>query len=559
MIEDRPWYTHLDPEVPPRLDYENIPLFEHLDRAAAEHPDKTAISFKTASVSYRDLHRLAEEVAAGLRADGCQAGDRVVIMLPNLPQAIIAYWGVLKAGCVCVMANPLYMEHELTHLFHDSGARRLITLDMLWEKIALLLDRLELERAYVTRVSDALPGISSWVARYRLWRAGKRPRLGYDHVLRPWKTLFGHGRHSQANILPHSDPALLQYTGGTTGKAKGCELTHANLGANLTQIRAILHAARGGAEVFLGVLPYFHVYGLTVCLTFPTSIAATMVPFPRFDPGEVLATIDKVKPTVFPGAPSVYQALMRQKEFAETDFKALRYCVSGSAPMPREHMRRFKEATGAEILEGYGLTEASPVTHLNPLNGMRKPGTIGIPLPDTDSRVVDMDAGGPDPLPPGKDGELIIKGPQVMKGYWNRPDETATALRNGWLYTGDIARMDEDGYFTIVDRKKDLIISGGFNIYPREIDEVLHGHPKIKEAVVIGIPHKLRGETIKAFVVPLEGEELHRQEVVHYCREKLASYKVPRQVEIRDELPKNLVGKVLRRALRDEELAKRKG
>jgi long-chain acyl-CoA synthetase len=286
-------------------------------------------------------------------------------------------------------------------------------------------------------------------------------------------------------------------------------------------------------------------------------MGATLAPFPRFVPNEILKTIQKLKPTIFPSAPAVFSALLQQKNIEQHDISSIKYCISGSAPIPVETIEKFKRLTGAEIIEGYGLTEASPITHLNPLNGERKYGSIGLPFPDTDARIVDMEVG-TIPLPPGKIGELTIRGPQIMKGYWNRPDETATALRNNWLYTGDIAYMDEQGYFYIVDRKKDLIISGGYNIYPREIDEVLYEHPKIQEAVTVGVPHKARGEIVKAFIVPESDVKLEKSEIIAFCREKMAGYKVPKKIEFREELPKTMVGKILRRALRDEEIKKNK-
>lgn len=559
MIDaDRPWLAHYDAEVPPRLDYENISAFAFLDRTAEESPENTAVVFKNVRLNYAELRRRAEVLAHSLRARGVQRGDRVAIMLPNLPQTIVAYYAVLKAGAVAMMVNPLSMEHELRHQIPDAQCKTIIVLDLLWPKISALWDQLGIETAVVTSIPDALGFPLDWLARFKLWREKRSVKVPYDgkRVLRYKDLLRGSERHSEKSILPHSDLALLQYTGGTTGVSKGCMISHANLVANVTQIRAILHAVGVKPEVFLGILPYFHVYGLTVCLNFPVSVGATLAPLARFDPKEVLGEVNRLKPTIFPGAPSLYLALMQQKDFASTDWSSLRYCVSGSAPMPVELLRRFKEITGAEIVEGYGLTEASPVTHLNPLNGRRKEGSIGLPFPDTEARVVDMVGGGPEPLSVGKEGELILRGPQVMKGYWNRPDETASTLRNGWLYTGDIAVMDEEGYFFIVDRKKDMILTGGYNVYPREIDEVLYEHPKIKEAVAVGIPHRTRGEAIKAFVVVKEGEELERHEVLAWCRQKLASYKVPREVEFRTELPKTLVGKVLRRALREEEMKK---
>ncbi len=553
----RPWLDNYDPSVPAHLDYENIPLYGLLEAAAERHPERPAIVFRNTRLSYRRLSQLTDVAAGSLHALGVRPGDRVAIMLPNLPQTIIAYWAALKAGAAVVMTNPLYMETELTHQLCDAGAETLITLDLLWPKYAALKNRLPVKRVIVTTIPQALSFPMNYLALAKLWREKKLASVPYKgtEVVRWPQIVRGKATFRHAGVSPDEDIALLQYTGGTTGVSKGCMLTHATLVANLTQCRSMLHTLGREPEVFLGILPYFHVYGLTVCLNFPTAIGATLVPFPRFEPADVLAAVNKVKPTVFPGAPSVYMALMQQKHFTDTDFASLKYCVSGSAAMPVEILRRFQEITGAEIIEGYGLTEASPVTHLNPLNGKRKPGTIGLPFPDTDARIVDMELGGIE-LPPGKVGELVIRGPQVMKGYWNRPDDTAQVLRNGWLYTGDIATMDEEGYFTIVDRKKDLIISAGYNIYPREIDEVLYQHPRIKEAVTVGIPHKTRGEVVKAFVVPKNGAKLDKAEIIAFCKEKLAAYKVPRQVEFRADLPKTLVGKVLRRALKEEELAR---
>lgn len=554
---DRPWLTSYDPDVPPTLDYEKVPLFKFLDRAAHKWPKRKAIVFKNWSITYAKLKVQSEIFAANLKAAGIRKGDRVALMLPNLPQTIIALWGVLRAGAVGVMTNPLYMETEIVHQFNDAGVRFCITLDMLWPKLEKLRDQIPVERFYVTTIGEGLRFPLNWLYKLQQWRSGSAPKVAYDDKsVFPFRSLTkGRDRFTDPKITAE-DTALLQYTGGTTGVAKGCILTHFNIGANMQQCQAMMHTLGKKQETFLGILPYFHIYGLTVCLSWPTSIGATLAPFPRYVPLDVLKGIDKLKPTVFPGAPSVYVSLLQQKNIDKYDLKSIEVCVSGSAPMPVEYIEQFeKRSGGASITEGYGLTEASPVTHFNPLVGKSKPGSIGLPFPDTEAKVVDMDVGG-EPLPPGKRGELVIRGPQVMKGYYNRPDATADVLRNGWLYTGDIATMDEEGYFYVVDRKKDLIISGGYNIYPREIDEVLHAHPKIKEAVSVGIPHPARGEIVKAFVVPQDGEELSRSDVIAYCRKKLANYKVPKKVEFRKDLPKTMVGKVLRRALREEEEAK---
>jgi long-chain acyl-CoA synthetase len=407
-------------------------------------------------------------------------------------------------------------------------------------------------------VGDGLKFPLNVLYKVKARREGTAVKVDFDseRVL-PWKSMLsGKARFEPVEVDPAHDLAVLQYTGGTTGVAKGVMLTHDNMAANVQQCIAVLYDIGDEPEVFLGLLPYFHVYGLTVCLNFATALAATVAPYPQFVPQEVLKAIDKVKPTIFPSAPAVFNTLLQQKNIADFDLTSIRYSVTGSAPMPVELTRKFKEITGAEIIEGFGLTEASPITHLNPLRGKRKVGSIGVPFPDTDACIVDMELGSV-PLPPGKVGEMVIKGPQVMQGYWRRPDETASTLRNGWLYTGDIAFMDEEGYFMIVDRKKDMIISGGYNIYPREIDEVLYEHPKVADAVCVGVPHASRGEIVKAYIVPREGQTLEKKEIIGFCREKLANFKVPKQIEFREELPKTIVGKVLRRTLRDEEVSRK--
>lgn len=550
---ERPWLKSYDPEVPVSLDYEKIPLFRFLDRAARKWPKRKAVAFRNWSITYEKLKKQSEIFAANLRREGLRKGDRVAIMMPNLPQTIIAFWGTLRAGGIVVMTNPLYMETEIVHQFNDAGIRFCVTLDMLWPKLDKLRADIPVEKFLVTSISESLKFPLNWLYRFKAKREGHLPNIPFDKkTVLPFKSMLS-GKETYTNDkVDSTDVALLQYTGGTTGVAKGCMLTHDNLGANAQQCYAMLYKLAEEPQIFLGILPYFHIYGLTTCLSYPTLLGATLAPFPRYVPADVLEGIKKLRPTVFPGAPALYISLLQQKTIAKYDITCINYCVSGSAPMPVEYIEQFKEKTQTVITEGYGLTEASPVTHLNPLFGKKKFGSIGLPFPDTDAKIVDMEVGG-EPLPPGKMGELVIRGPQVMKGYYNRPDSTADVLRNGWLYTGDIAYMDDDGYFFIVDRKKDLIISAGYNIYPREIDEVLVQHPDIKEAVAVGIPHEGRGEIVKVFVVPEDDAELSRNDVIGYCREKLANYKVPRRVEFRRELPKTMVGKVLRRALREEE------
>lgn len=559
MELSRPWLEHYDPDVPKSIDFTYRPLFEYLDRTAEKWPKRKAIEFQNWSMTYSKLKQTVEIMAANLRKQGLEPGERVAMMLPNTPQMIMTYWAILKAGGVVTMTNPLYMETEIVHQLNDSGAKMLVTVDLLWSKIEKLRDKLPVRKYFISRISDTLKFPLNCLYKIKCMRDKNTPKVPYDNssVLK-WNILrSGKDTYSAPNVRPE-DTALLQYTGGTTGLSKGCSLSHANLGANMQQCHAMLNKLGHDREIVLGILPYFHIYGLTVCLNFPTLLGATMVPFPRYVPLDVLKTMHKLKPTLFPGAPALYMSLLQQKDLDKFDVASVNYCLSGSSPMPVEGIKQFKDIFGATIVEGFGLTEASPVTHLNPLDGKKKPGSIGMPLPNTDAVIVDMEVGSV-PLPPGKMGELIIRGPQVMKGYYNKPDETAGTLRNGWLYTGDIAYMDEEGYFYIVDRKKDMIISSGYNIYPREVDEVLYKHPKIQEGVTVGLPHKTRGEIIKVYIVLKEGQSMDRSEVVAYCREKLAGYKVPRQVEFRKELPKTMVGKILRRALREEEARKNKG
>jgi len=537
------------------IEHSDRPLFDFLDKAAWRYPRRKALIFQNKTITYSELKIQAETFAASLRLLNINPGDRIAIMLPNLPQSVIAFWGVLKAGGVVVLINPLYMEKEIVHHMEDSGARCLITLDLLWPKIDALRAKLPIKHYVVTSIGESLSFPYNWFYRIKTRRAAQAPGVDFSQEgLVSWKTMMaGKRRFSCGQDACPDTLALLQYTGGTTGQPKGVMLSHRNLSANARQVLALLQQTEDMQHVFLSILPFFHAYGLTASLICPTALAATVLPLPRYVPQDVLAAIKKHRPTIFPGAPSVYISLMQQKNLASYDLRSIKLCVSGSAPLPAEHFKRFQELTGARIIEGYGLTEASPITHANPVfSDRQKAGSIGLPVASTDARIVDMEVGSV-PLPPGKVGELVIRGPQVMKGYWNRPDETAGALRNGWLYTGDIAMMDEEGYFYIVDRKKDMVIVTGYNVYPREIDEVLLEHPKILEAVAVGIADVSRGECIKAYVVLKPGETMTRAEVLGWCRGKLAGYKVPRHVEFREELPKTIVGKVLRRILRAEE------
>lgn len=554
----RPWFDHYDAFVPHTASVWNKPLYAMLDEAAEKYPNRYALIFQNTRITYKKLRERAELFAGALRRMGVRAGQRVAIMLPNLPQTVIAFWGAIKAGAVVVLTNPLYMEKEIVANMQDSGAEHMVLLDMLWPRVAALRDRLPLRNFIVTGAADALSFPLNVLYRLKKRRSKKAP-IPYDNKnVFAWQDFCkGAQRYAAPIADPLRDPIMLQYTGGTTGLPKGVMLTHANLGTNCRQVLDIINVRPETHHTFISLLPFFHVYGLTTGLIIPMALAATTLPLPRYVPQDVLRLIDKRRPTIFPGAPSVYISLLQQKNLASFDLSSIKICVSGSAPLPREIFRRFQEATGAAILEGYGLTEASPITHINPLGKQgQRANSIGMPVPGTDARIVDME-GGSLTLPPGKMGELVVQGPQVMHGYWRRPDETASALRNGWLYTGDLATMDEDGYFYILDRKKDMVLVGGYNVYPREVDEVLLEHPKVLEAVSVGIGDELRGEVLKAYVVPRQGETLTKADVIAWCRQKLANYKVPRLVEFRESLPKTIVGKVLRRALREEEEQKR--
>ncbi len=559
LHHDKPWFAQYDQGVPHQVPPFEGPLYSLLDEAAQKASGAPACIFQNTKISYGKLQRLAETFAASLRLMGVGHGDRVAIMLPNIPQAIIAFWGVMKAGGVVVMINPLYMEKEIIHHIQDSGAKHLIVLDLLWPKLIELRSRLGIEEYIVTSIAESLSFPLNWLYTFR----EKRQRITapvdsipYGKHVHSWKSMFTTREKYSAHDIASDSLALIQYTGGTTGLPKGVMLSHKNMGSNCHQIIAVINHVAQEKHSFVSLLPFFHVYGLSVGLIIPTAIQACVLPMPRYVPQDVLKLIKKHKPTIFPGAPAVYVSLMQQKNLSLYDLSCIKLCISGSAPLSAEHYKRFQELTGAPIVEGYGLSEASPITHINPLFATdRKIASIGLPLPGTDARIVDKEAGSLT-LPVGKLGELVVRGPQVMSGYWNNPDETASALRNGWLYTGDLATMDEQGYFHIMDRKKDMIIVAGYNVYPREIDEVLLEHPHILEAVAVGIEDATRGETIKAYVVVKPGKNMTRSEVTAWCRNKLAGYKVPKMVEFRQELPKTIVGKVLRRVLREEEAQK---
>jgi len=553
---ERLWHKHYDPLVPRTVQYpeECLPLL--LEKTVRQLPGRPATEFFGAQLTYETLWQQILSLAQSLREQGLKPGDRVAIMLPNCPQAIIAYYAVLWLGALAVLTNPLYVEREIEHQWGDAGATVLVVLDHLYPKVEKVLPKTNVRLLVVTSLREYFPFILKVLYPIKARQKKLFTAVPYGGGVLNFSELI---RRTAPTASPCqarlNDLALLQYTGGTTGVAKGVMLTHRNILANVVQISSWFPDLHCGRERFLSILPFFHVFGMTVSMNFPLYAGCTAILVPRFEAEDLLKTIHKRKPTLFPGVPTIFTALMHHPQLQSFDLSSIRFCVTGSAPMPVEVLRRFEDLTGGIIIEGYGLTETSPVTHVNPIGGVRKVGAIGIALPDTDCKVVDLETGERE-VPLGEEGELVVRGPQVMQGYWQMPEETKLVLRDGWLFTGDIAVMDEDGYVFVVDRKKDMIIAGGYNIYPREIDEVLYEHPKILDAVAVGVPDPYRGETVKAFVVLKPGETLTEAEVIQFCRERLAAYKAPRFVEFRESLPKTLVGKVLRKELRREILQK---
>lgn len=559
MVEHRPWLSQYPPEIPAHLDLQAATVQDYLKQTAEKFPDKVAIHFMGKELTYKQVYNYAKKLAAYLQTLGIEKGDRVAIMLPNTPQSIISYYAILMAGGIVVQTNPLYMERELEYQMKDSGAKAIITLDILFPRVSKVIANTDLENVIVTAIKDYLPFpknlVYPFIQKKQYGIIVNVKHEGQNHLYTEIMKMPA-GKIKEYDSDFEEDLALLQYTGGTTGFPKGVMLTHKNLVANAAMSNAWLYKCKPGEEVVLGILPFFHVYGMTAVLILSVMQGSKMVLLPKFDPETTLKTIQKQKPTLFPGAPTIYIGLLNHPDLKKYDLSSIDSCISGSAPLPVEVQEKFEEITGGKLVEGYGLTESSPVTHANFLwDKKRVKGSIGVPWPDTDSIILSMETG--EPLPPGEIGEIAVKGPQVMKGYWNRPEETEQVLKDGWLLTGDLGYMDEEGYFYIVDRKKDMIIAGGFNIYPREIEEVLYEHPAVQEVVAAGIPDPYRGETVKVYVVLKEGAEVTEEELNEYSRKHLAAYKVPRLYEFRKELPKTAVGKILRRALVDEEKAKR--
>ncbi len=558
----RPWLKFYEDGVPHDFTPSRLTLPELLRETAERHPHRVALGFLGANTTYRELWHSVQRLALALEKMGVNPGDRVSLMLPNTPQFVVGFYGALLAGAVVVNTSPLYVAEELCHQLQDSGSETLIILDSFYPRYAAVQDRVPVKRVIVTGIQDALPFPKNLLFPLKARREGTWvdvPDSGhvvkYSDILRFQPPTPGPARRTPEDV------ALLQYTGGTTGTPKGAMLSHRNLVANAEQARAWMTDLKDGQEVTLAAIPFFHVYGMTVAMNLSVLIGATivLVPNPR-DIGMVLSQIETSKATLFPGVPTLYNAINNHAETPRHDLTSIRACISGSAPLLLETARKFREITGgANLVEGYGLTEASPITHTNPIFGEQKTGSIGLPLPGVDAIVVGEDG---QMVAPGEVGELWVAGPNIMLGYWQRSGETAQALRDAhgqtWLLTGDMAVMDEDGYFSIVDRKKDLIIAGGYNIYPREVEEALMSHPAVLEAAAVGLPDPYRGETVHAVVHLKPGTSATEAEIIAHCRQHLSAYKVPRSVEFRsEELPKSAAMKILRRQLAKEALETR--
>ena len=557
--ENKPWLKSYEKGVPESINYEEICMPDILDRTASQFPTNNALIFQGYKLNFTQFKEMVDRFSTCLTDFGVKKGDAVAILLPNMIPCVIAYFAILKIGAITVMNNPLYSDRELEHQFNDSGSKVLITLDLLGNRMIDLRSSTPIKQIVITSIGDYLPFPKNLL--FPL--VAKKKKLAADvkeaqNVYR-WKDCIAKYQPNPPKVKnSFNDIAMYQYTGGTTGVSKGVELTHANLSKQVQQLCAWFPTFEKGAETMLGALPYFHVFGMSVSMNFSVFMGWSQVLVPKPQPEPLLESIKHFKPSFAPLVPTMYIGMLNHPDLKKTDMSCIKGAFSGSAPLPVEVINDFENITGAAIVEGFGMTETTPVTHVNPFaGGARKVGSVGVPISDTLCRIVDLENGTQD-MPVGERGELIVKGPQIMRGYKGKPEETANTLKDGWIYTGDIATMDDDGYFYIVDRKKDMIISGGYNVYPRDIDEVFYMHPKVQEACAIGIPDPTRGESAKVFIVLKEGETATSAELIDFAKKHLATYKLPTEIEFRKELPKTNVGKILRKELRAEELKKRK-
>jgi len=557
-MNDRPWLEHYDKGVPVSIEYPKAPLYHFLEESARKYPDRPCTIFKGAVITYREMSAITDHIAAALADMGVKKGDRVGIFMPNTPQFVMTYFGILKAGAVVVATNPLYTPSEIEHQASDAGIEVMFVMTNFYNTIKKAQPKTKIKKLIVSNLKETLPPVLRVL--FTLLKEKKGGfRLDKLEAGDVWLTellaKYGSASRPAVEVGP-DDTAMFQYSGGTTGVSKGAVAMHRNVVANALQIKNWMTGLQEGQEVVLMAIPLFHVYGMVAGMLFAMAGGASMVmiPNPR-DLKDVLENISKHRPTIFPGVPAMYNGINNHPDVkgGKYNLSSIKACISGSAPLMRETKERFEALTGGKVFEGYGLSEAPTATHCNPLNGINKTGSIGMPLPDVDARIISLDDGETE-MGQGEIGEIVIHGPQVMKGYHNMPTETANTLRKlkdgkTWLYTGDIARIDEDGYFYIVDRKKELIKPGGYQVWPREVEEVLAAHPKVLEVGVAGIPDPYRGETVKAWVVLKPGETVTEEELKAFCKERLAAYKVPTHYEFRNELPKTTVGKILRREL----------
>jgi len=559
VLKSKPWLKFWPKGVPQTIDYPNVPLFEFLRNTAKKHPDHVAIVFLGKKITYKELDILSDKFATALHNMGVKKGDCVALFLPNAPQYIISYYGALKIGAIVTAISPLAKEREAEFQLTNSEAKTLVCLDLLYPIAKAVREKTGLKQIIVASIKEYLPPVKAFLGtllkKVPSLKVAKEPGVFFfKEVLAKYPA-----QPPEVKINPKEDLAALQYTGGTTGVPKGAMLTHFNLVSNAVMCAEWLQG-KETEDVFLTVLPLFHIYGMTTSMNAPIYLAGTMILLPRPDLVEILKSIQKHRVTIFCGVPTLYAALIAHPDISKYNLKSVKFCISGASPLPPEVQKKFMDLTGGVLVEGYGLTESSPVTHSNPLDPTMKTvkvGSIGLPWPDTEAKIVDVKTG-KKTLGPGQTGELAIKGPQIMKGYWKMPEETEAVLRDGWLYTGDVGKMDEDGYFYITDRKKDLIKYKGYSVYPRELEDVLYEHPAVKLCGVIGKPKPVVGEIPKAFIVLKEGAEASEDEIKKFVRERVSAYKAIREVEFRKELPLSLVGKVLRRKLREEEIKKMK-
>jgi long-chain acyl-CoA synthetase len=554
---EKPWFKFWPADVPKHIDYPEIPLSDLLNNTAKENPAHSAIVYFDKAITYKELNMAVDKLATALNDLGVKKGDKVALFLPNIPQFVIAYYSAIRIGAVETAISPLYKEREVEHQLNDSEAETIVVMDSLYPILEKVLPIVKVKRVIVTSMKEYMPSgiafLGSLLRRIPSYKVERKPNVYFfQELLDKYEA-----NPPKVDINPKEDLVALQYTGGTTGISKGAMLTHMNLVSNAVMCAEWLKGVKGD-ETFLTVLPLFHIYGMTTGMNAPIYLAGKMIMLPRFDAISTFHEIQKHKVTVFCGAPTMYSMLLAHPDLKKYDLTSIRFCISGSAALPPEVQRKWMEVTKGVLVEGYGLTESSPVTHCNPLDKSLKTvkvGSIGIPWPDTDAKIMDLETG-TEELGLAQDGELAVKGPQVMKGYWKMPEETADVLRNGWLYTGDIGKTDDEGYFYITDRKKDLIKYKGYSVYPREIEDVIYEHPAVKLCAVVGKPDPVASEIPKAFIVLKEGKTATAEEIKEFVNSKLASYKAVREVEFRTELPMTLVGKVLRRVLQEEEKQK---